>query len=170
MLPPATTANTHSGVSAGGGGESCRRPRRQSLKCDEVNVLIEKKICPNRFYVIGPIKRNSINNDDFLKFMISVWGGPRATKYLATPLFTHAVLGVISPEQRKYSQQGQEFFRITLLAWGPFTEEARVRSQASFCGISQSDTVTDFSPNSPVFSCYHHTTIAPLSYFIHLPS
>jgi len=43
--------------------------------------------------------------------MISVWGGPWATKYLATPLGTHAILGaVISPEQRKYSQQWQEFF------------------------------------------------------------
>jgi hypothetical protein len=43
--------------------------------------------------------------------MISVWDGPRVTKYLATPVGTHAILGaVISPEQGKYPQQGQEFF------------------------------------------------------------
>jgi hypothetical protein len=50
--------------------------------------------------------------------MISVWGGPRATKYLATPVVTHAILGaVISPEQGKYPQQGQEFFLISVLTF-----------------------------------------------------
>jgi hypothetical protein len=69
--------------------------------------------------------------------VISVWGGARATKYLATPLGTYAILGaVIFPEQRKYSQQGQEFFLMTMLICGPFTAEDRFRSQASFFVIS----------------------------------
>jgi hypothetical protein len=101
--------------------------------------------------------------------MISVWGGPWATKYIATPLGTHAILGaIISLEQRKYSQQWQEFFLITVLICGPFTAEARVRSQAIFCSIEPNDTVTDFAPKSSGFSRYH-TTNALLSYFIHLP-
>jgi len=103
--------------------------------------------------------------------MISIWGRPRATKYLATPLGTHAILGtVISSEQRKYSQQWQGFFLVTVLICGPFTAEAQVRSQASFCGIERNDTVTDFSYGSsgfPLLSSHHHCST--FIYFTYLP-
>lgn len=134
-----------------------RSPQAAESKMRRSECIEKKKSAPNRFYFSGPIKRNSINNYDFLKFMISVWGGPWATKYLSTPLGTHAVLSaVISPEQRKYSQQGQEFFLITVLICGPLSAEARLRSQANFCGIERSFTVTDFSHSSSVFSPLSH--------------
>jgi hypothetical protein len=44
----------------------------------------------------------------------------------------------------------------------PLKAEARVRARfgpCGFCGV-QSDTGTDFSPSSPVFSCQYHSTAA----------
>jgi hypothetical protein len=78
MLTPMTTANTHRGLAAEGGiaaDQAAESKMRRNI-CIKFNFFSAS----TRFYVIGPIKRNSINNYDFLKFMISVWGGPRATK------------------------------------------------------------------------------------------